>query len=129
MARQIKQENSYQSRLLKLIPSEIIAAYLAILGFIPEDYQHAKILLTVVSVSLLVLLPFYLYIMQGVRGFIQIAFTSLSFVVWVYSIGGPFTYWGIHDAIVGSTILVIWTLLIPFFIIPEKPLSYVPSDN
>ncbi|MFW5877544.1 MAG: hypothetical protein ACOCUP_00385 [bacterium] len=27
MARQIKQENNYQSRLLKLIPSEIVAAY------------------------------------------------------------------------------------------------------
>lgn len=129
MARQIKLENSYQSRLLKLIPSEIVAAFLAISGFIPEGYQHAKILLTIVTLSLLALIPLYLWYFQGVKGFSQIAFTSFSFLIWIYSIGGPFTYWGIHDAVIGSAMLIIWTLLIPFFIYNEKPLAYVPSDN
>jgi len=129
MARQIKQENSYQSRLLKLIPTEIVAAFLAISGFIPDDYLNARILMTLVSIVLLLLIPFYLYFLQGVKGGFQIAFTSISFIIWVYSIGGPFIYWGIHDAIIGSALLVIWTLLIPFFTITPKPITNVPSDN
>jgi len=129
MARQIKQENPYQSRLLKLIPSEIVAAYLAITGFIPEDYPYAKVLLTLITLALLVMIPFYLNKFQGVRGPFQIAFTSLSFVIWVYSLGGPFKYWGIYEAVIGSSFLVLWTLLIPFFIKPEEHVSNVPSGN
>ncbi len=120
MARQIKQENNYQSRLLKLIPSEIIAAYLVIAGFIPDGYEHSKLLLTVITAVLLVLIPFYLIRFQAVKGAFQIVFTSFSFIVWVYSMGGPFVYYGIHEAVFGSALLVLWTLLVPFVIKPEK---------
>jgi len=120
MARQIKQENNYQSRLLKLIPSEIIAAYLVIVGFIPPDYAHSKILLTVITAVLLVLIPFYLVSFQSVKGVFQIIFTSVSFLVWVYSMGGPFMYFGFYEPVIGSTLLVLWTLLIPFVIKPKN---------
>ncbi|MDT8402683.1 MAG: hypothetical protein RQ743_13395 [Bacteroidales bacterium] len=120
MARQIKQENNYQSRLLKLIPSEIVAAYLVIIGFIPAGYEHSKILLTVVTAILLIMVPFYLISFMSVKGPLQIIFTSLSFLVWVYSIGGPFVYYGIHEAVIGSVLLVLWTLLIPFVVKPES---------
>ncbi len=129
MARQIKQENPYQSRLLKLIPSEIIAAYLAIAGFIPDDYPHAKILLSIASIVLMIMIPFYLARFQGVKGPVQIAFTTISFVIWVYSVGGPFRYFGIYEAVIGSTILVLWTLLIPFFVKPENTMQNVSPGN
>ncbi|HCC70077.1 MAG TPA: hypothetical protein DEQ09_02855 [Bacteroidales bacterium] len=120
MARQIKQENNYQSRLLKLIPSEIIAAYLVIVGFIPPGYEHSKILLTVITAVLLVMIPFYLINFQSVKGVFQIIFTSFSFLVWVYSMGGPFIYFGLHEPVAGSTLLVLWTLLVPFVVKPEN---------
>ncbi|MGM0667978.1 MAG: hypothetical protein ACQETA_11710 [Bacteroidota bacterium] len=120
MARQIKQENNYRSRLLKLIPSEIVAAYLVIIGFIPEGYEHSKILLTAVTAILLIMIPFYLISFMSVKGPLQIIFTSMSFLVWVYSIGGPFVYYGIHEAVIGSVLLVLWTLLIPFVVRPES---------
>jgi len=120
MARQIKQENNYQSRLLKLIPSEIVAAYLVIIGFIPAGYEHSKILLTAITAVLLVMVPFYLIIIMGVKGPFQISFTALSFLVWIYSMGGPFVYYGIHEPVFGSSLLVIWTLLIPLVIKPVK---------
>lgn len=120
MARQIKRENDYQSRLLKLIPSEIIAAYLVIVGFIPPGYEHSKILLSIVTAVLLFLIPFYLTGFQNVKGTFQIIFTSFSFIIWVYSMGGPFVYYGIHDSVIGSSLLVLWTLLIPFVIKPEN---------
>ena len=120
MARQIKQENSYQSRLLKLIPSEIVAAYLVIIGFIPPGYEHSKILLTIVTAVLLIMVPFYLISFMAVKGPLQIIFTSLSFLVWVYSMGGPFLYYGIHEAVIGSALLVLWTLLIPIVVKTEE---------
>lgn len=120
MARQIKQENNYQSRLLKLIPSEIIAAYLVIVGFIPAGYEHGKLLLTVITIVLLILIPFYLIRFQSVKAVFQIIFTSISFLVWVYSMGGPFVFYGIHEPVFGSSLLVIWTLLIPFVIKPKN---------
>jgi len=120
MARQIKQENNYQSRLLKLIPSEIIAAYLVIIGFIPPGYEHSKILLTIVTAILLIMVPFYLISFMAVKGPLQIIFTSLSFLVWVYSMGGPFVYYGIHEAVIGSALLVLWTLLIPLVVKPGE---------
>ena len=39
MARQIKTKDEYKSRLLKLIPSEIVATYLFALGVVPEDQR------------------------------------------------------------------------------------------
>ncbi|MDZ7738327.1 MAG: hypothetical protein U5K32_04480 [Bacteroidales bacterium] len=120
MARQIKQENGYQSRLLKLIPSEIVAAYLVIVGFIPPGYEYSKLLLTVITAVLLIMIPFYLISFQYVKGAFQIAFTSLTFLVWVYSMGGPFVYYGIHEPVAGSALLVLWTLLLPFVIKPGK---------
>ena len=42
-------------KLLKLIPSEMVAAYMAIQGFIPDE--QAKLGLSVISLVILVLTP------------------------------------------------------------------------
>ncbi len=115
MAREIKKENPFLSKLLKLIPSEIVAAYLVIIGFIPEAYGNKKILLIIVTLALLVLIPFYMVKLQNLKRTSQIIFTMCSFLIWVYTLGGPFAEFGIYKAFIGSMILVFWTLLIPLF--------------
>jgi hypothetical protein len=37
MARQIKSTEKFRGKLLKLIPTEIVAAYMVLQGMIPED--------------------------------------------------------------------------------------------
>jgi hypothetical protein len=113
MAREIKLNQEYLGRLLKLIPSEIIAAYLAIQGFIPEDSE--KWGLSIVSLVLLILTPFYLKTVQKVEKTSQIFVSTLSFVVWVYSLGGPFVLWNIHQPWISSAVLLLWTTFIPQF--------------
>jgi len=49
MAREIKVDQNYRDMLLKLIPSEIVAAYMVLAGIIPQDY--AKWGLLIVSVE------------------------------------------------------------------------------
>jgi hypothetical protein len=113
MARQIIAKNPYHEKLLKLIPTEIIAAYLAILGVIPETYPNTKELLIIVSIILFCFVPVYIILLQKVTKITQIVFTTLSFAVWVFSIGGPFKEYDFYQAFMGSIVLIGWTLLIP----------------
>jgi len=115
--REIKENQNYRDRLLKLIPSEIVAAYMVLAGIIPE--KPARWGLLIISVILLVLVPFYLIIIQNVHRIVQVIFTTISFVVWVYSLGGPFEKWGIYLPWLSSVILVLWTLIVPLFVNPK----------
>lgn len=120
MPREIQSYNRYKDRLLKLVPTEIVAAYLVIEGVIPSDAPGAPLVSLLSSIVLLVLVPFYLKKSMSVKRTKQIVFTMISFVVWVYSLGGPFAYYGLYIGYIGSVILVLWTLLIPFFYKPVK---------
>jgi len=39
MAREVKTDQDYKMKLLKLIPSEIVAAYILIGSIIPDEYK------------------------------------------------------------------------------------------
>lgn len=113
MARQIKTDEKYLGRLLKLIPSEIVAAYLAIQGIVPEESQKWGLL--IISLVLFIITPFYLRMVQKVEKISQIVVSSLSLIVWVYSMGGPFVYFNIHEPWISSVILLLWTTFVPRF--------------
>jgi hypothetical protein len=123
MPREIKEAQNYKDRLLKLIPSEIVAAYMVLAGIIP--LASAKWGTLIVSIILLILVPFYLWKIHNVTRSSQIIVTSISFVVWVYSLGGPFQFWNLYQAWIGSVILVLWTLIVPLAINP-KPQPQTP---
>jgi len=117
MAREIRKDQKYKDRLLKLIPSEIVAAYIVLAGIIP--ITSAKWGLLIVSVVLLILVPLYLWRIQDVKRLVQIVVTTISFVVWIYSIGGPFLYWGIYEKWIASVVLILWTLIVPIVVNPK----------
>lgn len=110
----------YLTRLLKLIPSEIVALYLVVVGLIPVDEPESGWVSLIVSVTLLAVIPMYLLRMNKVNDWKLILVTSFSFVIWVYTLGGPFAYWGIHKAYIGSILLILWTGLLPLI---YKPVS------
>ena len=119
MAREVKVNQDYKSKLLKLIPSEIVAAYLVIEGIIPDESKYLGTL--VLSAILLILVPFYLKKIYHVRRLGQHIFVMAAFLIWVYSLGGPFIYWNIWEAWIGSSLLILYTLTIPLF--------YRPAEN
>jgi hypothetical protein len=119
MARQIKPAENYREKLLKLIPSEIVAAYMVLMGIIPtENPNSARWWTLIISLVLLILTPFYLKRFERVANNAQVAFCSLSFIVWVYSWGGggPFALWNTYDPKIASIVLILWTLVIPLFV-------------
>lgn len=133
MAREVNNTQPYSDKLVKLIPSEIIGAYMVlsnILGFTAGNMQASAvpkpvpesdlkpILLQIVFFVLLILTPVYLKKISRVNNLVQLAVTTFSFVIWVYTLGGPFVIWGIYYSIIGSVILVLWSLIIPLFVAP-----------
>jgi hypothetical protein len=122
MAREVKVNQDYKSKLLKLIPSEIIAAYLVIEGIIPENRKYIGTL--VVSIILLFMVPLYLRKIYNVRRIGQHIFVMFAFLIWIYSLGGPFRYWNIWEAWIGSSLLILYTLAIPLFYRPTEQTAW-----
>jgi hypothetical protein len=109
--------NDYKDRLVKLIPSEIITAYVTLKGLIngAGEQGNKQLLLWIVFGILVIMNPLYLYYVTNVKKTGQIVFSSIAFVLWVLVIGGTFnTILGFSAAYIGSILLVIYTLFIPF---------------
>ena len=118
MAREVNVNQDYKSKMLKLIPSEIVAAYMVIEGIIPDNRKYIGTL--VLSVILLMLVPIYLRNIYQVRRVGQHIFVMVAFLVWIYSLGGPFKYWNLWEAWIGSSLLILYTLSIPLFYKPGE---------
>jgi hypothetical protein len=109
--------NDYKDRLVKLIPSEIITAYVTLKGLIngAGAEGNKQLLLWIVFGILVVLNPLYLIYVMNVKKAGQVVFSSLAFILWVMVIGGTFTtVLGFPAEYIGSILLVIYTLFIPF---------------
>jgi hypothetical protein len=112
-------KNDFKDRLVKLIPSEIVTAYITILGLIKAAAikpEAAVWIGWVVFGILLILTPFYLTKVALVQKKGQILFTTIAFVIWAFAVGGPFVSL-INDeqltSLIGSILLILYTMLIP----------------
>jgi hypothetical protein len=137
MAREVNQTQAFADKLVKLIPTEIVGAYMVIAGILgvtigtdPASLKtEDKVLIQVGFFALLVLTPIYLWKSSGVRNKVQLIVTSSSFVVWVYTLGGPFTLWQLpgigrmYHQKTAAIILVLWSLASPWFVRPH------PQEN
>lgn len=113
----------YATRVAKLVPVEIIAAFMAIRGFLPSQDSGdawAPEFEIVLFTMLVGLTSLYLLRVGGdvPRKGRQIAIATISFVIWSYAVGGPF-FWNAverlaHHRVVypgfGGAILVLWSL-------------------
>jgi hypothetical protein len=117
MPREVNDTQSFQDKVVKLIPTEIVGAYMVLAGIIPAG--STKIGTLIVSAVLLVLTPLYLLRVSKVTNVSQLVVTSISFIVWVYSLGGPFAAWGIYQPYIASIVLILWTLVIPLVVSPQ----------
>jgi hypothetical protein len=115
--------DEYKDRLVKLIPAEVVAVYLFISGLVsatdPEKTPQGLVLTIVFVVLLLLTLP-YLSRVARVTNPLQLGISTGAFVVWVFSLGGPFVYLmklvGLeYQPIYGAIVLPIYTFAVPIF--------------
>ena len=121
MTRTVNRTDTYLSRVLKYIPSEIVMAYLSIDGVLRSCYnvnvwadrQMLLRLLWGVSAVLTILTPLWLWRVMGVRRRPQLIISTLSVPVWLFALGGPFDllYW--YRPALGAVALPLYTLILP----------------
>lgn len=108
-------EDDYKSRLLKYIPAEIIAVYLTMDGVVKSAAAQLSVaqIEWVIFVILLVATPLYLWRIAGVTKIVQLCVSTISFAVWVFTLGGPFAFTTWYHPAFGALLLPLYTFLLP----------------
>jgi len=117
--------NAYLDRLYKLIPTEITAAYVAIASLIDpvnNGYDHLWVLPASYGV-LQILVPIYMWRLQGVRDIAQLVVSSISFPIWAANassilVSQKFSF---MSGVTLGVVLILWTLVIPLVVRGNQP--------
>ena len=109
--------DTYFDKVVKYIPADIVAAWLAATGAIHEAKSAPAVGLPwAVFGFLLILTPLWTLKQTNVpgkpRAYTQAAIATGAFAVWVLAVGGPFARLGIYRPIYGTLVLVAYTLLV-----------------
>jgi len=126
MPREVNNTQTYFDKAVKLVPTEIVGAYMVLSGIVgitpsstapttPTD-SMSKILIIIVFFVLLVLTPLYLWRISKVNNVLQLVVTTIAFALWIYTLGGPFAVWGIYDPKIAALLLTTWSLVIPLVV-------------
>jgi hypothetical protein len=108
----------YMDRLIKLIPAEVVGLYLVGVGMIPKGENVSVAVWALVCLALVVLVRAYGTGDPAAKVPPQwgaVAVASISFVIWVYNMPGPFQAYGIAVSYIGSLMVLVWTFVVPIF--------------
>jgi hypothetical protein len=110
--REVSSLDSYSSKLAKLIPAEVTAAYLAVNSLVPVDQGYsAPVKITLIVLT--VFCPLYLWVLQNVRDPLQLLFTTGAFPLWALNISYPRSENPADVQIKLGVALILVTLVIP----------------
>ncbi|MFA7341537.1 MAG: hypothetical protein WC028_32435 [Candidatus Obscuribacterales bacterium] len=113
-----KVTDSYFEKLVKFIPADILAAYLAISGITASNDPPLWLTWGIFGV-LLALTPLYVCLVKTDPPGIAWSKTfhwvtaCLAFSAWVFAMGGPFATFVWYKPYLGSVVLILTTLIIP----------------
>lgn len=117
--------DGYFDRVIKYIPSDVVAAWTAVTGLVTADAQAPQSTLLWILFGIFILLTAGWTWKQTTGGgklspTIQILLSTVSFMVWVFALGGPFaSLEGFYRPLYGSLALIIYTLAIGL-VIPKE---------
>jgi len=127
-----KKEDSYLAKVVKYIPGEIVAAYVAASGALESAQNGVKLetALWVVMAVLLVLTPIWILIATAEpnkpRPVFQAVAGAVAFASWVFALGGPFKFYQWYVSVYGTLVLILVTLVMP---IAEKLFVKIRSNE
>ncbi len=106
--------DGYFDRLFKYIPAELVAGYIFVLGVVNKlsDASEIRIFQWLLFIIFCILTPLYLRRVQKVLKVQQQIISVLSFIVWVFALGGPFTLYAWYDPVYGAILLPVFTLIV-----------------
>ena len=123
--------NDYLTKLVNYIPVPVVAAFLAI---------DALIKATTTGISIYFYWLIVVILAAGAAWYIwndttkppspnapsyppsitQTGIAVVSFVIWVYAIGGPFAYYSWYQSIYGAILVILWVFIIPIVVQTAK---------
>lgn len=125
--------DNYTSRIIKLIPAEIVAAFVAADAALRSvtDLSTTEVFITncIVFASLWIFTPIYMYRVSSETKMDakakrnrnrQVILSSGAFLVWVFTLGGPFEALSWYRPVFGTVMLILYTLLVPIVFEAEK---------
>ena len=105
------------TRLVKLVPAEVVAVYLAGRPLAQERYAA---IWPVVCLALVVIVRAWGTSDRRGPQWISVLVSAVSFVLWVYAMGGQFLTYNV-DVNLASLAVLVWTTLVPVFWRGELP--------
>lgn len=114
----ILKPDDYLTKLIKYIPSEVVALYIALYGIA----SAAKEEISFVFISWLIFVigiigtVLYLWRVAKVSHCLQLIISTIAFVVWVFALGGPFSSLPWYHPVYGALLLPVYTFFIPIII-------------
>jgi hypothetical protein len=110
--------DEYFDRVIKYIPSDVVGAWLAVTGFIPQANTadpNSETVLWLAFVVGAVLTAVWTAIQTREEGkppaVLQIAVSTAAFVIWVIALGRPFNTIPGYQPYYGSLLLIAFTLI------------------
>lgn len=85
-SREIKADDDYVSRLLKLLPAEITGAYLAVRTICGPENNANDTYIGLFALLILIISPFFMRYVLQLRNNVQNAFMFFTYIVWVANI-------------------------------------------
>lgn len=103
--------DKYGDRLIKYIPSEVVGVYITLNTLLKTagDQIPKNDLKWMVFGFLLFMTPIYLWRIQKVKKYQQLIIATISFLVWVFALGGPFVQIHWYSSFYGALLLPIYS--------------------
>ena len=108
--------DNYINRVVKLIPAELVGLFLTLENILKSSSETTLLIHWLVFIIILILTPLYSFKITKLDGFNtatkQIIFTSVAFIIWAFSIGGPFAYYSFYRSLYGAILLPLYSAVI-----------------
>lgn len=108
----------YLDRLMRMIPGEVVGLYLIGSGFIPVGQTLGAVIWTIVCLIGVIIIKAYGSADSEEHlppDWTLVTISTISFVIWIYTLGGPFAAYNVWYPWIGSLLVLAWTFFVPLF--------------
>ncbi len=119
------QADTYFDRLVKYLPTDIIFAWVTVLGLVDSSTSIPKnALLWIMFVLFTLITAVWILRQTHISGkplaITQTIISTGAFIVFAFALGKPFEILSFYKPLYGSLLLIFYTLLVSFIIPPES---------
>src|SRR5512133_2104017 len=111
-------DDSYRERLIKYIPAETIAMFIALYGityYLSGSEDWYPLMARWILIAGILGTVLYLWQADGVTAIVQIAISTIGFVLWAGALGvDPVASLPFYNAVIAAALLIIWVFFALF---------------